>query len=134
MAMMCASKVSLPTFSARMTKLPLPLSVPPITASPCSLPTGIASPVTIDSSTDDFPSMTEPSTGTFSPGRMRKRSPAATASSGTSSSLPSSLTRRAVFGASAIKARMAPEVEARARSSISWPSSTNTVMTEAASK
>ena len=51
--------------------------------------TGIDSPVTIDSSSDERPSITTPSTGTFSPGRTRRMSPTATVSSATSSSLPS---------------------------------------------
>ena len=42
---------------------------------PVSLVTGINSPVTIDSSSDERPSSTTPSTGTLSPGRTRKRSP-----------------------------------------------------------
>ena len=53
----------------------------------------------------------------------------ATASSETSSSLPSALTRRAVFGARSSSARIAPEVASRARSSSTWPSSTSTVIT-----
>ena len=122
MSTMRDSIVSRPTFSARMTKLPLPLSVPPITRSPTALATGIDSPVTIDSSTGERPSSTTPSTGIFSPGRTRRRSPATTASSGTSSSLPSARTRRALAGARFIRARMAPEVEARADNSSTWPS------------
>ncbi len=68
-----------------------------MTLAPASFVTGIASPVIIDSSTADLPSITTPSTGTFSPGRTRSRSPTTTASSGTSSSLPSLLMRRALF-------------------------------------
>ena len=48
--------------------------------------------------------------------------------------LPVGRTRRAVFGARSISARIAPEVCSRARSSSTWPSSTSTVMTAAASK
>ena len=72
-----------------MTKAPLWFIVPPITWSPALLPTGIDSPVSIDSSTALRPSITSPSTGTFSPGRTRSRSPILTASSATSSSAPS---------------------------------------------
>jgi len=75
-----------------------------------------------------------PSTGTFSPGRTRNLSPALSVSISTSWSLPSSLTRRAVLGASCNSALIAPEVAARARSSSTWPSSTSTVMTAADSK
>ena len=42
---------------------------------PASFSTGIGSPVSIDSSTALAPSSTTPSTGTFSPGRTRRRSP-----------------------------------------------------------
>lgn len=41
---------------------------------------GMDSPVTIDSSIDDRPLTTSPSTGTFSPGRTRRRSPTAASS------------------------------------------------------
>ena len=108
-------------------------SVPAMTFASGSLVTGIDSPVTIDSSTDERPSMTTPSTGIFSPGRTRKMSPTATSSSGISSSVPSR-TRRAVFGARSISARIAPEVCSRARNSSTCPSRTSTVMTAAASK
>ena len=72
---MRASSVSRPIFSASMTSAPDWLIVPPITRSPTVLVTGINSPVTIDSSSAERPSATLPSTGTFSPGRMRRRSP-----------------------------------------------------------
>jgi hypothetical protein len=128
------SMVSRPTFSARMTKLPVVLSVPAMTLAPTSLVTGIDSPVTIDSSSEERPSATSPSTGTFSPGRTRSRLPTPIASSATSSSVPSSLRRRAVLGARSSRARIAPDVWSRARSSSTWPSSTRTVITAAASK
>ena len=59
-----------------MVTLPLTAIVAPMTRSPGALSTGIGSPVTIDSSTAACPSTTTPSTGTFSPGRTRRRSPA----------------------------------------------------------
>ena len=133
MSTMRASSVSRPTFSARSTKVPLVLSVPAITLAPGALVTGMDSPVIMDSSTAERPSITSPSTGTFSPGRTRRRSPTFTASSGTSRSPPSSILR-AVAGASFSSARIAPEVRSRADSSSTWPSSTSTVMTAAASK
>ena len=55
-------------------------------ASPSAFATGIDSPVTMDSSTKELPSVTTPSTGIFSPGRTRKRSPTAIVSIATSSS------------------------------------------------
>ena len=70
--------------------------------------TGIDSPVIIDSSTELPPSSTTPSTGTFSPGRTRSRSPGLTWSSGHRLPLArhSSARRRAVFGLRSSKARM----------------------------
>ncbi len=128
-----ASMVSRPILSARRTSPPLWLTVPPITRAPSAFDTGIDSPVTMDSSTDERPSVTMPSTGIFSPGRTRSKSPTAMASIATSSS-PCGEMRRAVFGASPSSARIAPEVRWRARNSSTCPSNTRTVMTEAASK
>jgi hypothetical protein len=108
--------------------------VPPMTKARTSLVTGIDSPVTMDSSTALRPSSTMPSTGTFSPGRMRKRLPTCTASSGTSSSDPFARIRRAVFGARSSNAQIASPVFSRARNSSTCPSNTNTVITHAASK
>ena len=129
-----ASSVSAPTCSARITKLPVALIVPPITLSPGCFSTGIGSPVTIDSSTLLRPSTTTPSTGTFSPGRTRSESPGCTWASGMSSSRPSSRMIRAVAGASSSSERIADAVRPRARSSSTCPSSTSVVMTAAASK
>ena len=106
----CASTVSEPTFSARITRVPLPLIVAPMTRSPGALLHRHGSPVIIDSSTLERPSSTTPSTGTFSPGRTRRRSPTCTCVSGTSSSAPSSRSRRAVFGARPSSALIAAEV------------------------
>ena len=130
----CASTVSRPTRSARIFRLPVPLSVPPVTRSSLCFSIGIGSPVNRDSSTLLAPSTTTPSTGTFSPGRMRNRSPTCTWSSGTSSSLPSARMRRAVFGARSSRRRIAADVLPRARSSSHSPNSTNATMTPAASK
>ena len=129
-----ASRVSRPTLSARMVKAPDEFSVPPMTFSPASLLTGRLSPVTRLSSSTARPSATTPSTGTFSPGRTRSTSPGTTRPRSMVSSVPSALTRRAVFGASDSSALMAPEVCSRALSSSTWPSATSTVMTAAASK
>jgi len=75
---MRASIPSAPSRSARITKLPRPLIVPPITREPEDFSTGRDSPVTMDSSTALEPSVTTPSTGTRSPGRTRSWSPSAT--------------------------------------------------------
>ena len=129
-----ARSVSFPTFSARITKPPVPLSVEPVTRDPAPFSTGTGSPVTIDSSTLLVPSRTTPSTGTFSPGRTRRRSPGRTSSRGTSASEPSAARRRAVFGARPSRALMAPLVRWRARSSSTWPISTRVTITAADSK
>ena len=131
---MRASRVSAPTRWASITNVPVVLTVPPVTRSPGSLSTGIDSPVTIDSSTALAPSVTRPSTGILSPGRTRRRSPGRTSDRGTSCSEPSALTRRAVGGARASRARMALLVWARARSSSTCPSRTRVTMTAAGSK
>ena len=129
----CARSVSAPTRSPRITKLPVPLSVPPMRRSPGPFSSGIGSPVSIDSSTELLPAITMPSTGTLPPGRTRSRSPRRMLSSGTSRSDPSSASRRAVGGARRSRARMAPPVRLRARSSITWPNSTSTVIAAAVS-
>ncbi len=130
----CASVVSLPTLFASMTRLPVPLIVAPVTASPMVFSTGRGSPEIIDSSIEERPSTTSPSTGTLSPGLTRRRSPIRTSSSGTSRSPPSASTRRAVFAARSSSARIAVPVRARAPSSRTWPSNTRTTMTAPASK
>ena len=113
----CASTVAEPTCSERITRAPLVFIVAPMSLSPARLVTGSGSPVSIDSSTALLPSTTTPSTGTFSPGRTRSRSPTCTWVSGTSSSLPSAAMRRAVLGASPSSDLMAAEVCERAFSS-----------------
>ena len=113
----CASVVSAPVRSTRISKLPVPFSVPPVTRSPATFSTGTGSPVSMDSSTELLPSVTVPSIGTLSPGRTRNTSPTLTAASSTVSVLPLFSTRNAVFGARSSRARMAPPVRSRARSS-----------------
>ncbi len=130
----CASTVFEPIESARITSAPLVLSVAPISSSPGPLGTGIGSPVSIDSSTELLPSITTPSTGTFSPGRTRSELPTWTWASGTSASLPSALIRRAVFGARPSSDLIAADVCERAFSSSSWPRSVSEMITAAASK
>ena len=97
LAMIWASTVSSPTRVAWNTKVPDWFTVPPVTGSPSRLTTGRGSPVSMDSSTVDWPPMSRPSTGIFSPGRTRIRAPRSSVSMGTSRSPPSS-TKRAVFG------------------------------------
>ena len=129
-----ARSVSAPTRSARITREPVPFTVPPTRPAPGVFSTGIGSPLTMDSSTALAPSRTIPSTGTRSPGRTRRRSPSFTSDVGISFSLPSPATSLEVSGASSRRERRALLVRLRARSSSTWPRRTRTVITAAASK
>ena len=129
-----ASSVSAPTRSARITSEPLPFTVAPVTLSPAALATGTGSPVIMDSSTRLVPSSTVPSTGTFSPGFTRSRSPTCTVSSGTCSSVPSSRRRQARLGASFSNCWIAWLVWPIARNCRTSPSITSVTITAAASK
>ena len=110
-----------------------PLVVPADNAASVCLSTGSGSPVSIDSSTWLAPSTTTPSTGIFSPGRTRNRSPT-----------PDVLERDVLFRPSDRSMRdLRRELEqranrtgvcARARSSSTCPSSTSVTITAAASK
>ena len=128
-----ASAVSSPTAVARMTTVPVRLRVAPMTWSPAALSTGRLSPVSMLSSTAVAPSVTTPSTGTFSPGRIRTRSPTTTCSTGTSTSAPPR-SARAVFGVSPTRAVIAAAVRFLARSSIHRPASTSARITSDVSK
>ncbi len=101
-----ASTVSAPTCCASKRKAPVVFSVPPTTWAPALFSTGMGSPVSMDSSSQDEPSVTTPSTGTRSPGRTTMMSPAWTVSMATSCSSPSRTTR-AVLACSDIRRRMA---------------------------
>ena len=85
------------------------------------------------SSTVLAPSVTTPSTGSFSPGRTRTRSPGTTSSTGMSRSVPSRRTR-AVLGDSPASAVMAAAVRFFARASIHRPISTSATMASDVSK
>ena len=87
-----------------------------LTLSALALATGTGSPVSIDSSMRLEPSMTTPSTGIFSPGFTRSRSPTTISPSGTCSSDPSSRIRHARFGASRSNSLIAWLVRPVARS------------------
>ena len=62
---------------------PVPLTVEVKTGSPISFILGRLSPVSVDSSTSENPSTTDPSTGIFSPGFMITTSPMTRLSTGT---------------------------------------------------
>jgi len=102
--------------------------VAPMTSSPAPLATGIDSPVIIDSSTADAPSVTTPSTGIFEPGRTTTTSPTMTSSIGISTS-DAPRTTRAVLGWRPMSFSIASDVRPRAFTSIAIPSTTRAVTT-----
>ena len=73
--MMRAKAVSAPTREARISRVPRPFRVPPVTIEPGSFSTGMLSPVSMDSSTEERPFSTTPSTGTRSPARANTSMP-----------------------------------------------------------
>ncbi|MPN57558.1 hypothetical protein SDC9_205252 [bioreactor metagenome] len=107
--MICPRVVSLPTFRAWNLKKPALLIVAPMTRSPFCLVTGMLSPVIADSSTEDMPSVTTPSTGILCPGLTAMISPTITSSTGISISSPFRTTR-AICGTSLIRELIAEEV------------------------
>ncbi len=131
--MICASAVSLPIFVASNFRDPSLLIVPPITPAPDNFSTGSDSPVNMDSSTEECPSITTPSTGIFSPGLTRTRSPMRTSSISTSISRLSRM-MCAVFGRSPISFLMASLVRPFARASRNLPNLISVMITAAVSK
>ncbi len=128
-----AKAVSRPMPVALIKNVPLLLSVPPNTGLSLLFSIAIGSPVSMDSSTNDCPSITRPSTGIFSPGRTRKVSSKPTSSMGISISLPLR-TARAVLGCKPIKRLMAAEVLPRALVSKAAPKETRAIIMIADSK
>ena len=104
-----ARAVSPPIFSALNLITPFLLILAPVTLLPTFFSTGILSPVSIDSSTDVYPSITTPSTGILVPGFTNSISPISTSSIGVSTSLPSTNTI-AVLGCSPISFLIASDV------------------------
>ena len=89
MATMRASVVSAPVRSTRMSKLPVPLSVPPVTRSPAAFSTGSGSPVRSDFVDGAAAFEHDAVDRHLVAGRTRRTSPTATSASGTSSVVPS---------------------------------------------
>ena len=131
--MICARAVFFPTLVAVNFKRPWPLTVPPVTTSFSFLSTGRGSPVSMDSSTDDMPSIIIPSTGILSPGRITTISPSFTAEIGTcfSSSFSSMV---AVLGTRPISFFMAPPVLPFVLASSSLPNLIRVIITADVSK
>ena len=128
-----ARAVSPPICSARIRRVPSQLTEPPVTRDPAVFSTGSGSPVSMDSSTEEAPSVTVPSTGIRSPGRTRRRSPLRTSATGISVSEPDRTTH-AVSGASFISSRIAPDAFRRERDSRNFPSIISATIMPAVSK
>ncbi len=122
-----------PTLVATKLKVPNLLIVPPITLSPVIFSIEILSPVTIDSSTVEDPSITFPSTGIFSPGFTIITSPSITSSTGIFISILFLITV-AILGLSSINAFIASDVLCFAFASRSLPNITIVINTALASK
>ena len=133
MPIICASTVSLPIRFETNKNVPLALMVPVETSSPMFFSTGIGSPVNIDSSILECPSIIRPSTAIRSPGRTRKVSSRPTSLMGTSISFPSRNTR-AVLGCKPIKRLIASLVLPRAFISKAEPKLIKPIIITAASK
>jgi hypothetical protein len=129
----CASIVSLPILSAEILRLPVWFIVAPITKSPGFFCTGTDSPVIILSSMNEFPSVTFPSVGIFSPGRITSVSPTIILEMSISFSMPFLITL-AVFTPSPISFLIAPEVRCLALSSKYLPIRMKEIITTEASK
>ena len=128
-----ASWVSAPTRVARTTSRPPALTVAPATASPGPTSTGTDSPVSIEASTADEPSVTSPSAAIFSPGRTTNSSPTARSPTGTSRSTPSRRTETSLAPSSSSARRAAP-ARRLDRASTYRPASRNVVTPAAASR
>ena len=107
--------------------VPSPFCEPPNTVSPSCASTARASPVTSASLTDDEPSVTSPSAGTFSPASTMTVWPTCTSSSGTSAKEPSACFTCACAGSSSAISLSASPAPMTARISIQWPSSMMTM-------
>ena len=130
---MFARAVSDPTLVARNLKAPCRLRVAPNTLAPTPFSAGSASPVSIDSSTEERPSTTRPSTAMLSPGRTSTISPTCTVPAGTSTSAPAR-TRRAIRGCNASRRRITAEARPLARASSSFPRPISVIIIAAVSK
>ena len=122
----CASMVSEPIFVALNLNDPVLFIVAPIILSPLTFSTGMLSPVIIDSSTEECPSVMMPSTGIFWPGFTTIISPTVTSSIGISTSLFFLMTI-AVFACSPINFFIASDVLPFATASRYLPRSMNAI-------
>ena len=131
--MMPASIVALPRAVTLQRNCPLPLMVAAYTDAPAVFATGMLSPVSIASLTEEVPSMTSPSTAMLSPGRTTKCIPGARALRGTSCK-PCADSIQAVRGCILTSAVSAAEVRTLAKDSSHLPSRTSVTTDAAESK
>ncbi len=124
--MIWARTVSAPTLVALNLSMPVLFIVAPTTSSPTFFSTGMLSPVITFSSTPEYPWITTPSTGIFSPGLTATMSPTWTSSTGTSISSPS-LTTLAVLACNPISFLIAADVLPLAIASNSLPKMRNVI-------
>jgi hypothetical protein len=122
-AAICSWRVSAPTRSTRTSTGAPRLALPATAASPAALATGRDSPVSSASSTRVAPSSMRPSAGKVSPTGTRTRSPGASASIATRSTLPSAARRQAWRGAACASRSTASIARWRARASSQRPAS-----------
>ena len=129
----CRSTVSPPTRSAHMMSPPWPLTTPASTASPAPQTRGRGSPVNSASWMSVRPSITRPSAGIRSPGRIRNVSPTRRSASATSCS-PSASTRNAARGSNPSRPWIRSRAWDFAVASMSRPNVTSTGNMVAVSK
>ena len=128
------STVSFPTLAALNVNAPFPLIVPANTSEPFCFPTGIGSPLSIDSSINEEPSITVPSAAILSPGCTTIMSPCLTSSIATARVLPSGCRTVTSAGRNPISFLMAEEVFPFALLSSVRPRRIKAIMTADASK
>ncbi len=116
-------KESPPVLVTRKVRDPSPFTAPPMTSSPGLFLTGLDSPVSRASFTEESPSVTSPSAGIFSPGRTRTLSPFASSLTETSETSPRSSSLCACPGIRRASFSRAPEALITERISIQCPRS-----------
>ena len=129
----CANVESAPTRRARTTNRPVRFTVVPVTLLPTCASTGTLSPVSVDASILDAPSITTPSAAMISPGRTTIMSPTRI---NTASIVTSSPSRKmvAVRAPNASNARNASPARRFARASKYLPANKKIVTATATSK
>ena len=129
-----ATWVSRPMFVARTTSTPSPFIAVPTTSESGSTSTGTLSPVSIDMSTEDDPSMTTPSVAIRLPGATTNTSSTCNASTSTMRVVPSARRTSTVSPAVSSRAFTASPMRCFDRCSNHLPASTIATVVDATSK